>query len=78
MPWAHYITGLVYADASGTLYVDHSNDGSTAHLTESYDVTAGGGLGFRRSLYGTHVRLRYTDGTAAQTSFSLVAVLTRE
>lgn len=78
MPWAHYLTGLVYSDVSGVLYVDHSNNGSTAHLTESFDVSAGAGVGFRRSIYGSHIRLRYIDGTSAQTAFSLAAWLTRE
>ena len=73
-PGAIYVAGLVYSDATGTLYVDHSNDGSTAHYTESDGVT--GGVGFNRRLYGSFVRLRYANGTATQGSFSLAAWLT--
>jgi len=75
-PWAVYVLGLVYSDATGTLYVDHSNDGSTAHYTESVGVTTG--VGYNRTLYGSWIRLRYTNGTVTQASFSISGWLTGE
>ena len=73
MPWARYITGVAFADQSGTLHVDQSNEGSTTHFTESFAVTSGSGgsAAFLRRIFGAYVRLRYVNGATVQGSFSI-------
>jgi len=77
IPWARYITGVAYADQSGTLYVDQSNDGTTTHFTESFAVTSGSGgsAAFLRRIYGAYVRVRFTNGGTLQGDFSLFSIL---
>ena len=76
-PWARYLTGIAYADQSGTLYVDQSNDGSTTHFTESFAVTSGSGgsAAFLRRVYAPFIRVRYVNGGSNQGTFSLFSIL---
>jgi hypothetical protein len=73
MPWARYVSGVAFADQSGTLRVQQSNDGSTVHFQEDFAVTAGatGSAAFLRRIYSPWVRLLYINGAVAQTSFSI-------
>jgi hypothetical protein len=77
IPWARYITGVAYADQSGTLYVDQSNDGTTTHFTESFAVTSGSGgsAAFLRRIYAPYVRVKFTNGGTLQGDFSLFSIL---
>ena len=77
-PWARYITGVVFADQSGTLRIEHSNDGGdTVHFRESFTVAANlaGAVQFLRRTAGAFIRVTYVNDATAQTSFSLFAVL---
>lgn len=76
-PWADFIKGIAFADQTGTLNVEYSNDGTTVHAIESFTVGIGNTLSvsFNRRLFGTHVRLRYVNDGTLQGDFSLFAVL---
>ena len=75
--WSEYIHGIVFSDVAGTLWIDHSNDSTTVHWQESFAVGAGlaGALAYNRPLYGAFFRLRYVNGAAPQTAFSLSGIL---
>lgn len=68
---ADSITGSVWADQAGTLYIEQSPDGQNWDISEEVTVTAGDGQGFSKSLYGPYVRLRYVNGGTDQGAFRL-------
>ena len=72
------ITGRVYADQSGTLELQHSDDGTTWDTLTSVSVTAGTAAKFDEPIYLRYVRVRYTNGATAQTTFRLSAYLSVE
>ena len=63
------ITGTVFADVAGTLYVEQSPDNTNWDVVDSWSVSAGAGLGFSVELVGRYVRIRFTNGATAQTTF---------
>ena len=71
-----FLRGLVFADVRGTLYVDHSDDGSTIRLEESIAILGdvNNGTGFKRHLLGEYVRVRFINDNEAQSTFSLNAL----
>lgn len=64
-----YIT--VFADQAGTLYIDQSPDGSNWDVTESISVLANTGVAVIREIAARYCRVRYVNGSAAQTVFRL-------
>lgn len=74
---------LVRSDQSGTLYVDFSADGVTAHHMEAYTFTPtspGTPNGTHLQAMageGAYIRIRYTNGGTAQGEFVLNTVLKR-
>lgn len=71
------ITGTVFADQAGTLYIDQSSNGTNWDLSTSVAVTASAGVGFSIALVATSARLRYVNGAIAQTVFRLYSFLRR-
>jgi hypothetical protein len=67
------IVGSVYADQPGTLCVEQSPDGANWDVVDCFSVSAGSGLGFSVEKVCPHARVRYVNGTAAQTVFRLYA-----
>ena len=67
------ITGTVFADVAGTLYVEQSPDNTNWDVVDSWSVTANAGLGFSVELVGRYVRVRFLNGATAQTTFRLFA-----
>jgi hypothetical protein len=68
------ITGTVYSDKAGTLYIDFSPDGTNwDYSTTAVSVSAGTGTGFSEEVVAPFARLRYVNGGTAQTTFRLYA-----
>ena len=65
------ITGTVFADVAGTIYVEQSPDNTNWDVVDSWSVTAGAGLGFSVELVARYVRVRFLNGATAQTTFRL-------
>jgi len=65
------VTGSVYADQAGTLYVEQSPDGTNWDVVDSFSVSAGSGFGFTVEKVCPYVRVRYVNGTTSQTTFRL-------
>jgi len=70
---ADNITGLVFADPGGTLYVEQSADGTNWDLSEDVAVAAGDGQGFSKAIVAPFIRLRYVNGGTNQTAFRIAA-----
>jgi hypothetical protein len=64
---------IVITDQSGTLFLDVSSDGVTVAQTTSFAVTTT--LLFRSPFSWQYIRLRYTNGATAQTTFFLQCIL---
>ena len=65
------VVGLVYADVSGTIYIEQSGDGLSWDVTDSFGVAGGSGLGFTIQKVAQHVRVRYVNGGTDQAVFRL-------
>ena len=70
---ADYISGAVFADQGGTIYIEQSGDGTNFDISAQYTVTGGDGKGFSEYLYLPYVRIRYVNGGSAQAAFRLFA-----
>jgi len=67
----------VFADQSGTLYVDASRDGSTWRTINTTSITANNGTIVTISVATQYIRCRYTNGATAQGVFELVTTIVR-
>jgi len=65
------ITGTVFANVAGTIYVEQSPDNTNWDVVDSWSVTANAGLGFSVELVARYVRVRFLNGAEAQTTFRL-------
>ena len=65
------ITGSVFADQSGTLYIEQSPDSSNWDVVDSYPISANTGIGFSVEKVAEYIRTRYVNGGVAQTVFRL-------
>ena len=65
------ITGTVFADVAGTIYVEQSPDNTNWDVVDSWSVTANTGMGFSVELVGRYVRVRFLNSATAQTTFRL-------
>lgn len=70
---ADNIVGIVFSNVAGTLAIQQSADGVNWDLSEDVAVAGGAGVGFSKPIYGSQIRLRYTNGAGAQGSFRLHA-----
>lgn len=68
---ADAISGSVFADQDGTIFIEQSHDGENWDISTNYPVTANDGKGFNESLYAPYVRLRYVNGSTNQGTFRL-------
>ncbi len=65
------ITGSVFADQSGTIYIEQSPNNTNWDISDSFSVSANVGLGFSIEKVAEHIRVRYVNGATAQTVFRL-------
>jgi hypothetical protein len=65
------ITGLVFADQVGTLYIEQSSDGQNWDLSTDYAVTASDGKGFSEELVAPYARVRFVNGGTDQGAFRI-------
>jgi len=71
---AEQIVGAVKADAGGTLYVEQSQDVGDpreVHADAERSYTSGEALGFEVPPLCRYARVRYVNGSSAQSSFHL-------
>jgi len=61
---------LAYSDQNGTLYLDFSDD-QTHYLTVQASLTGGSAATITSRIYGRYSRVRYVNGSTAQTVFTL-------
>jgi hypothetical protein len=62
---------LVNADQTGSLYIEHSRDGSAARRVTTVAITASTPKGLEEICYSSYARVVYTNGATAQGSFEL-------
>lgn len=65
------LTGTVFSDVAGTLYIDQGGDGIDWDYTTDYLVPAGVGTPINVDLLDQYWQVRYTNGSVAQTVFRL-------
>jgi len=67
---------FVTSDVAGVVNVQYSRDGVNDWRTaESYDIDAGAEKWFTPPAFGVYLRISYTNGASAQSSFELTMVL---
>jgi hypothetical protein len=67
------VTGFVSADQAGTLTIESSTNGTNWYTVFTQEVTANTTYGFDVPCYSEYSRVKYTNGSTAQTAFRLVA-----
>lgn len=67
------VTGFVSADQAGTLTIESSTNGANWYTVFTQEVTANTTYGFDVPCYSEYSRVKYTNGSTAQTAFRLVA-----
>lgn len=71
---ADRVTGSVFADQTGTLFIEQSPDGGQHwDVSQSIAVTASTGQAFSVEIVLPWVRVRYVNGATPQTAFRLYA-----
>lgn len=68
-----YVVGMVFADQSGTIFIEQSMDKTNWDISTEYAVTANDGKGFKEDVFAPFVRIRYVNGATPQTAFRLTA-----
>lgn len=68
------ITGYVFSDVAGTLFIEQSIDSLTYDVASTIAVPAGVAVPFNVTIYGTLARARYLNGAAPQTLFRINCV----
>lgn len=72
--YADRVTGLVFSNTAGNLFVDQSTDGSNWDHTDTVAVVASTGKAFSYEIYAPYYRVRYVP-TTNPTVFRLAARL---
>lgn len=67
------ISGTVFSNTNGTLYVEQSGDGTDFDVSSSYSITGGTGEGFEIPLVAQHFRIRFANEGAKQSAFRIFA-----
>lgn len=73
---ADSISGSVFADVGGTIFIEQSGDGTNWDISTSYAVPAADGKGFSESILVPFVRIRYVNGGTNQAAFRIFARFT--
>ena len=59
------ITGSVFCDRAGTLYIEQSGDNQNWDISTSYPITAGDGSGFSEEIILAYARVRFKNTSAS-------------
>ena len=70
-----YITGTVFADVDGTLYIEQSWNGSDVDYSDTVSYTGNSHQKFKVERVARYFRLRYVNGASDQTTFRLGVLL---
>jgi hypothetical protein len=70
-----FLTGSVFANQAGQLWIEQSNNKQNWDVQTEYDVPANDGKGFKEDLLLEWVRVRYVNGSTGQQSFRLYFLL---
>src|SRR5690349_2828147 len=65
------IDGAVFADQTGTLFIEQSGDGTNWDVSTSYSITASDGKGFSEQIVLPFFRVRYVNGGTNQGTFRI-------
>lgn len=65
------ITGAVFSDKAGNLYLEQSADGQNWDVSTSYSITANDGKGFVENLVLPYWRVRFSNGNQDQSVFRI-------
>ena len=65
------VTGTVFADVNGTLFIEQSGDGTNWDVSASQAITGGTGQAINVALVAPYFRARYVNGAGAQAAFRL-------
>lgn len=71
-----WLTGIVYANQSGSLQIQQSLDGTTWDVIDGITCNAGTAYKISVDVVSRHVRFVYVNGATAQTTFRLHAFAT--
>jgi hypothetical protein len=71
-----WLTGMTTSNQAGTLYIQQSDDGTNWYTLDSIATTANNNFPFSVDVRLRYIRLMYTNGATAQTSFKLSAYVT--
>lgn len=71
-----WLTGVVYSNVAGTLFIDQSVDGTRWLTPQSISIGAGVSNPIDVTILSRYIRLRYVNQATAQTSFDLHAYAT--
>lgn len=72
------ITGRAFADKAGTLEIKQSDDGTTWDTSKTIEIAAGVASFYDEPIYCRYVKVKYTNGEEAQTSFRISGYLSVE
>lgn len=66
------LTGLVFTNVSGTLYIEESYDNSFFYVTRQISIPSGGAvIPFEHKVHSRYARLRYINGATVQSTLKL-------
>jgi hypothetical protein len=71
-----WLTGYVFSNVAGTLYIEQSADGQNWYGLNTINVAANGAMPIDVKVLLKHVRLKYVNGATAQTTFQLYGYVT--
>ena len=71
------ITGVIFSDTDGVLYVEQSGDGTESDYTEVVSIAANKRIGIKFELLAKYVRVRFVNSDTAQNKFRLFTYLKR-
>lgn len=72
---ADRITGSVFSDQVGTIYIEQTPDGVNWDISTNYAVAVNSGIGFSQEILLPKVRVRFVNGATNQGVFRLYARL---
>lgn len=68
-----WVVGMVFADQTGTIFIEQSMDGTNWDLSTNYTIAANDGKGFKEDVFAPYVRIRYVNDATPQGAFRLTA-----
>lgn len=72
------ITGRAFADQVGTIEIQQSDDGTTWDTSRTIEIAAGTAVFYDEPIYCRYIKVKYTNGETAQTTFRISGYLSAE